>query len=75
MIERTMSTPVVHKMLFTVLFPMRDPGPRHIPKLKLHSLARKQLSDNDVIETVDHLFRCQKCFETYRFVRASYLKV
>lgn len=75
MIVRTMNSPVVHKMLFTVMFPLRESRPRHIPKLKLHSLAKKQLSDNDVIETVDHLFRCQKCFETYRFVRASYLKV
>jgi hypothetical protein len=40
--------------------------------MKLHLLVKRQLSDLDVIETIDHLFRCQRCFENYRHVRKAY---
>jgi len=73
MIEREMSSPVVGKIMFTVMFPHRDAGREHIPRVKLHSLMRRQLSDVDVIETIDHLFRCPRCLENYRFVRNAYL--
>jgi hypothetical protein len=64
-----MNTPVISKMLFTVTFPGRQAKRRHISRVRLHSLAKHQLSDWDVIETIDHLFRCSKCFENYRLVR------
>lgn len=66
-----MSVPVISKIMFTVTFP-RKVERRHIPGVKLHSLAKNQLSDRDIIETIDHLFKCQRCFETYRSVRRSY---
>ena len=67
-----MGTVVVSKLLFTVTFP-RHTHPRHVPLRKLQSLARKQLSDGDVIETIDHLFKCYRCLENYRRVRDGYL--
>jgi hypothetical protein len=73
MIKAFMSAPVISKILFTVTFPNQGLERRHIPGIKLHSLAKRQLSDLDVIETIDHLFRCQRCFETYRHVRNSYV--
>jgi hypothetical protein len=27
----------------------------------------------EVIETIDHLFTCQRCFENYRFIRTAHL--
>jgi len=67
-----MSLPVISKILFTITYPAK--GRRtHVPMGKLHSLAKKQLSDLEVIETIDHLFTCQRCFEAYRFVRTAYL--
>ncbi len=67
-----MSLPVISKILFTISYPGN--GRRtHVPVGKLHSLAKKQLSDIEVIETIDHLFSCPRCFETYRFVRTAYL--
>lgn len=68
-----MSVPMISKIVFTVTFP-QNVEHRHIPGVKLHSLAKNQLSDRDVIETIDHLFQCQRCFETYRSVRRSYKK-
>ncbi len=67
-----MSSPVISKIVFTVTFPNGNRRRVHIPLLKLHSLARKQLSDGDVIETIDHLFKCPRCLENYRLVRATY---
>lgn len=69
-----MSAPVISKIVFTVTFPPRN-GHRHIPLLKLHSLAKKQLSDLEVIETIEHLFKCGRCLENYRLVRAGYRDV
>lgn len=67
-----MSLPVISKILFTITYPVN--GRRtHVPLGKLRSLARKQLTDLEVIETIDHLFTCQRCFENYRFVRTAYL--
>ena len=66
-----MSTPIVTKLIFTITFPAAD-GRTHIHHLKLHSLARKQLSDTEVIDTIDHLFKCSRCFEQYRFILTSY---
>lgn len=66
-----MEAPVVSKFLFTISFPHEDSRRNHVPRMKLRSLIRKQLSDLDIIETIDHLFRCQRCFENYRHIRAS----
>jgi hypothetical protein len=74
MIGPPMNAPVIRKILFTVAFPGQEDRRRHISWFKLHSLAKKQLSDMDVIETIEHLFGCQRCFENYRRVRKSYLK-
>ncbi len=67
-----MDTPAIGKIMFTVTFPIHDRGRRHIPPLKLHNLAKSQLSDTEVIDTIEHLFICKRCFEAYRFVRTSY---
>ncbi len=67
-----MSLPVISKILFTITYPVK--GRRsHVPLGKLRSLAKKQLSDMEVIETIDHLFTCQRCFENYRFIRTAHL--
>jgi len=67
-----MSLPVISKILFTITYPGN--GRRsHVPLGKLRSLAKKQLSGMEVIETIDHLFTCQRCFENYRFIRTAYL--
>ncbi len=34
---------------------------------------RRQMSDLEVIETINHLFRCNRCYESFRRVRNSYL--
>lgn len=62
---------VTSKIFFTVRFPRRLERPHddHIPYLKLRSLARGQLSDLEVIETVEQLFRCPRCFDNYRRIR------
>lgn len=70
-----MRAPVISKILFTVTFPSRSRHRTHVPLLKLHSLARKQLTDLEVIETIDHLFKCTRCLENYRLVRAGYREV
>lgn len=68
-----MSMPLISKILFTVSFPVGTARRTHVPPVKLHSLAKKQLPDLEVIETIDHLFKCQRCFENYRLIRTSYL--
>lgn len=73
MIGPLMNAPVVSRIFFTVTFPKFDIRRRHVPSVKLHSLAKNQLSDTDVIDTIEHLFRCRNCFETYRNVREYYL--
>ncbi|HSR67003.1 MAG TPA: hypothetical protein VLU25_03600 [Acidobacteriota bacterium] len=60
-----MSLPVVSKMLFTITYPPRR-AVRHVPLMKLRALAHKQLPDLDVIDTIDHLFKCPRCFDNYR---------
>ena len=72
MIASGMSAPVITKILFTVTFPQSSQGPSHVPPFKLHSLARKQLPDLEVIQTIEHLFTCGRCFETYRCIHRSY---
>lgn len=67
-----MSVPVFSKIFFTISFPTSARKRVHVPLLKLHSLARKQMSDLEVIETIDHLFKCHRCLENYRFVRSGY---
>lgn len=67
-----MNTPVFSKILFTVTYPATAPGKLHIPLLKLHSLARKQLTDQEIIDTIDHLFKCTRCLDNYRRVWAGY---
>ena len=66
-----MSAPIISKILFTVTFPVRDGRLSHIPAIKLRSLARNQMSDMDVINTIEHLFKCSSCFETYRWIRTA----
>ena len=61
-----MKGPVISKFLFTLTFP-RDRG-RHVPLVKMRSLARSQLPDLDIIETIDHLFKCTRCLENYRHI-------
>ena len=73
MINPYMGGPVISKLLFTITFPSDDERSYHVPRIKLHSLARNQLPDMDVIETIDHLFRCQRCFENFRRVRNTYV--
>ncbi|MEE2839658.1 MAG: hypothetical protein VYC91_03925 [Acidobacteriota bacterium] len=62
---------MITKIMFTVTFPA-DIRPIHVHPLKLHSLAKHQLPDVEVIDTIEHLFGCQHCFEQYRFIRTSY---
>ena len=66
-----MDATVITKIMFTVTFPT-DIRPTHVHPLKLHSLAKHQLPDVEVIDTIEHLFGCQRCFEQYRFIRTSY---
>jgi hypothetical protein len=73
MMGRSMNLPVFRKMMFTVTFPQRDIRRDHVSRVKLHSLAKRQLSDLDVIETIEHLFHCQRCFENFRYIRKAYL--
>jgi anti-sigma factor RsiW len=68
-----MNLPVFRKMLFTFTFPQRDIRRDHVSRVKLHSLVKHQLSDLDIIETIDHLFHCQRCFENFRHIRKAYL--
>ncbi|MCK5353341.1 hypothetical protein KAJ77_12195 [bacterium] len=65
-----MSTPLITKFMFTITFPT-DSRPIHVHPMKLRSLAEHQLTDTEVIDTIEHLFGCQRCFEQYRFIRTS----
>ncbi len=67
-----MSVSVISKIMFTVTFPNPDRHIIHAPSSKLHSLAKKQLTDLEIIETIEHLLKCQRCFETYRSIRLAY---
>lgn len=73
MMSRPMNLPVFRKMLFTVTFPQWDIRREHVSRLKMHSLLKRQLTDLDVIETIEHLFHCQRCFENFRHVRKAFL--
>ena len=66
-----MTTQILCKILFTVSFPPDHGCSNHVPLFKLRSLASNQLADMDVIETIDHLFDCSRCLDTYRIIRAS----
>ncbi len=66
-----MEPTIVTKLLFTVTFP-NEHRSIHVPPMKLHSLAKQQLTDGEVIDTIDHLFGCRHCFEQYRFIRTAY---
>ena len=68
-----MNAPIISKIFFTITFPPSKGVRSHIPSARLHCLARKQLADLEVIETIEHLFKCQRCFEQYRVIRTSYL--
>ncbi len=63
---------MVRKFRFTVTFPPTEIRGAHMPLLRLHSLAQRQLSDMEVIETIEHLFKCTRCLENYRRVRSAY---
>ena len=65
-----MSTPVITKILFTITFPA-DSEKRHVHLLYVRSLAEHQLPDTEVIDTIEHLFGCHRCFEEYRFIRTA----
>ncbi len=65
-----MRTPLITKIMFTVTFPTNS-QPTHVHPMKLRSLAEHQLTDTEVIDTIEHLFGCQRCFEQYRFIRTS----
>lgn len=67
-----MESCVISKFLFTITFPPSRPRRVHVPLLRLHSLATRDLPDMEVIETIDHLFKCTRCLENYRLVRSGY---
>ena len=69
-----MSSTVISRFSFVVMFPFREANSTHVPLLTLQSLARKQMNDNEVIETIDHLFKCPRCLDNYRRVRTGYPK-
>ncbi len=69
-----MSSTVVSRFSFMVVFPFQEVNSTHVPLLRLHSLARKQMNDTEIIETIDHLFKCPRCLDNYRRVRAGYPK-
>ena len=63
----------LNKFSFFAAIPEESSSGRHTSLLKLHSLMRRQMSDLEVIETINHLFRCNRCYESFRRVRNSYL--
>ncbi len=63
-----MAIAVTSKFFFTVTFP---PARKHIPLERLSLLARRQLQDIEVIDTIDHLFKCGRCFDNYRRIHRS----
>lgn len=54
------------------MFPLQSKTGGHVPLMHLHSLARKLMNDGEVIETIEHLFKCSRCLENYRRVRSGY---
>jgi len=75
MILPHMGAPVFKKLVFSVTFPSREEKPEHLTRSKLFSLLSRRLSDMEIIETIDHLFRCQRCFNNFRNVRKAYLGI
>ncbi len=67
-----MATQILCKILFTVTFPPDHGCSHHVSLFKLRSLASNELADMEVIETIDHLFDCPRCLDTYRFIRAAH---
>ena len=67
-----MRSTIVSRFSFMVMFPLTEANSFHVPLLRLHSLARKQMTDIEVIETIDHLFKCPRCLDNYRRVRPGY---
>ena len=67
-----MSSTVISRFSFMVIFPFQEANRTHVPFLRLHSLARKQMNDTEIIETIDHLFKCARCLDNYRRVQAGY---
>ena len=53
------------KFYFAVTFPVRT----HVSLERLSLLARRRLRDIEIIETIEHLFGCARCFENYRQIR------
>ena len=49
-----MAVAITSKLFFAVTFPPRT----HMSLERLSLLARKQLRDIEIIETIEHLFRC-----------------
>ena len=62
-----MAIAVTSKLYFAVTFPPTA----HVSRDRLSRLARRQLRDLDVIETIDHLFKCSRCFNNYRHIYKS----
>lgn len=60
-----MAVAVTSRLFFAVTFPVRT----HMSADRLSLLARRQLCDIEIIETIEHLFKCQRCFENYRRIR------
>ncbi len=58
-----MAIALTSKLFFTVMFP---PPKTHASAERLTLLARRQLQDIEIIETIDHLFKCSRCFDNYR---------
>ena len=63
-----MAVAVMSKIFFAVTFP---PVGTHVPLDRLALLARRQLQDMEVIDAIDHLFRCARCFNNYRRIYRS----
>lgn len=63
----------LNKFSFAVALPEESSTGKHASLLKLHSLMRRQMSDVEVIETINHLFRCNRCYESFRRVHKAYL--
>lgn len=57
-----MAVAITSKLFFTITFPAKS----HVPVEQLNRLANRQLQDLEVIETINHLFKCSRCFENYR---------
>ena len=69
-----MAAPIVCKIAFTVTFPVRYQRQSHVSAHKMHSLATHQLSNMEIIQTIDHLFECPTCLDAYRFIRTALLQ-